>query len=61
MARVKPTVLIVEDDLDLREAIAEVVENADHPVAVASNGLEALATREAAAVLTRQRARDAAP
>jgi len=43
MAEAKPTVLIVDDDLDLREAIATVVENDAFPVAVASNGLEALA------------------
>jgi len=38
----KPTVLVVEDDLEVREAIAETVEAIGHHVEVASNGLEAL-------------------
>jgi two-component system chemotaxis response regulator CheY len=37
------TILIVEDDLDVRESLAEVVEKAGYHVDVASNGLEALA------------------
>jgi CheY-like chemotaxis protein len=43
MSTTKTTVLVVEDDIDVREAIAEVVETAGYPVEVASNGLEALA------------------
>jgi CheY-like chemotaxis protein len=42
-AAAAPTVLVVDDDVDVREAIAEVVESAGYPVEVASNGLEALA------------------
>ena len=42
MARVSP-VLIVEDDPDIRETIAQVLEEEGYPSEVASNGKEALA------------------
>jgi CheY-like chemotaxis protein len=38
-----PAVLLVEDDFDLRDAVADALQDAGHRVLVASNGAEALA------------------
>ncbi len=37
-----PVVLLVEDDLDVREAVADAVEDAGFGIVLASNGIEAL-------------------
>jgi CheY-like chemotaxis protein len=42
MTQVPKTVLIVEDDIDLREALAEALVDAGYAVTVASNGREGL-------------------
>ncbi len=38
----EPHVLIVEDDLDIRDALSQILEEEGYHVATASNGLEAL-------------------
>lgn len=38
----RPTVLVVDDDSDIRETIAEVLSDEGYPVELASNGREAL-------------------
>jgi CheY-like chemotaxis protein len=41
-------VLVVDDDVDIRESIGEVLEESGYSVALAANGREALAALEAA-------------
>jgi CheY-like chemotaxis protein len=48
-----PSVLIVEDDRDVREALVEVLEEEGFGVAAASNGVEALGYLREAIVLPR--------
>lgn len=38
----KPEVLVVDDDIDIREALAELLEDHGYQVAMAANGAEAL-------------------
>ena len=40
-ARYQPLILVVDDDIDIREALSEVLEDAGYRVAAAANGAEA--------------------
>lgn len=47
MSRAPPTLLLVEDDSDLRDALVEILLGEGHTVAATANGDEALAWLEA--------------